>query len=323
MIIKNILARIGQMIIVLFVLSTITFILMKLTPGDPVDKILHLDVSNVSSNQINDTKDKLGLNDSVFMQYIHWLGQIIHLDLGNSYQTGEPVIKELIFYAPTTLIIAALTIIFTFCITIPLGIMAAKCYKTWIDSLIRSITSFTVSMPSFFIGIVLIYIFAQKFQILPSSGIESVTGYILPVLSLSVGMSAYYVRLLRSTLIDLYQSPVVIASRLRGMSETYILWKDLFKPALIPLVTMLGMSVGGLIGGTVVVENLFGIPGLGYFLIDSIRARDYPVIQGAVLFIGTLVVVANIVSDLVLLWLDPERRYSNNNKISEQERDVS
>ena len=272
MIIKNILARIGQMIIVLFVLSTITFILMKLTPGDPVDKILHLDVSNVSSNQINDTKDKLGLNDSVFMQYIHWLGQIIHLDLGNSYQTGEPVIKELI---------------------------------------------------SFFIGIVLIYIFAQKFQILPSSGIESVTGYILPVLSLSVGMSAYYVRLLRSTLIDLYQSPVVIASRLRGMSETYILWKDLFKPALIPLVTMLGMSVGGLIGGTVVVENLFGIPGLGYFLIDSIRARDYPVIQGAVLFIGTLVVVANIVSDLVLLWLDPERRYSNSNKISEQERDVS
>lgn len=323
MIIKNILARIGQMIIVLFVLSTITFILMKLTPGDPVDKILHLDVSNVSSNQINDTKDKLGLNDSVFMQYIHWLGQIIHLDLGNSYQTGEPVIKELIFYAPTTLIIAALTIIFTFCITIPLGIMAAKCYKTWIDSLIRSITSFTVSMPSFFIGIVLIYIFAQKFQILPSSGIESVTGYILPVLSLSVGMSAYYVRLLRSTLIDLYQSLVVIASRLRGMSETYILWKDLFKPALIPLVTMLGMSVGGLIGGTVVVENLFGIPGLGYFLIDSIRARDYPVIQGAVLFIGTLVVVANIVSDLVLLWLDPERRYSNSNKISEQERDVS
>jgi peptide/nickel transport system permease protein len=323
MIIKNILARIGQMIIVLFVLSTITFILMKLTPGDPVDKILHLDVSNVSSNQINDTKDKLGLNDSVFMQYIHWLGQIIHLDLGNSYQTGEPVIKELIFYAPTTLIIAALTIIFTFCITIPLGIMAAKCYQTWIDSLIRSITSFTVSMPSFFVGIVLIYIFAQKFQILPSSGIESVTGYILPVLSLSVGMSAYYVRLLRSTLIDLYQSPVVTASRLRGMSETYILWKDVFKPALIPLVTMLGMSVGGLIGGTVVVENLFGIPGLGYFLIDSIRARDYPVIQGAVLFIGTLVVVANIVSDLVLLWLDPERRYSNSNKISEQERDVS
>lgn len=323
MIIKNILARIGQMIIVLFVLSTITFILMKLTPGDPVDKILHLDVSNVSSDQINDTKDKLGLNDSVFMQYIHWLGQIIHMDLGNSYQTGEPVIKELIFYAPTTLIIAALTIIFTFCITIPLGIMAAKYYQTWIDLLIRSITSFTVSMPSFFIGIVLIYIFAQKFQILPSSGIESVTGYILPVLSLSVGMSAYYVRLLRSTLIDLYQSPVVTASRLRGMSETYILWKDVFKPALIPLVTMLGMSVGGLIGGTVVVENLFGIPGLGYFLVDSIRARDYPVIQGAVLFIGTLVVVANIVSDLVLLWLDPERRYSTSNKISEQERDVS
>ena len=127
-------------------------------------------------------------------------------------------------------------------------------------------------------------------------------------------MSAYYVRLMRSNLVELYQSKEVEAARLRGMSERYILWKDLFKPAIIPVVTVLGMSIGSLIGGTVVIENLFSIPGIGHFLVDSIRARDYPVVQGAVLMIGFLVVLANTISDLLLLWLDPKRRYNKNRK---------
>ena len=126
-------------------------------------------------------------------------------------------------------------------------------------------------------------------------------------------MSAYYVRLMRSTLVELYQSKEVEAARLRGMSEHYILWKDLFKPAIVPVITVLGMSVGSLIGGTVVIENLFGIPGLGHFLVDSIRARDYPVVQGAVIMIGFFVVLANTISDLLLLWLDPKRRFNKIN----------
>ncbi|MDH5059566.1 ABC transporter permease, partial [Enterococcus faecalis] len=158
--------------------------------------------------------------------------------------------------------------------------IAAKYYHTWLDSLIRSVTSFTVSIPSFFLGTILIYVFAQKWNLLPSSGLDTMAGYILPVIALSVGMSAYYVRLMRSNLVELYQSKEVEAARLRGMSERYILWQDLFKPAIIPIITVLGMSVGSLIGGTVVIENLFGIPGIGHFLVDSIRARDYPVVQG-------------------------------------------
>ncbi|NLK10518.1 MAG: ABC transporter permease, partial [Staphylococcus equorum] len=151
MILKNILSRIGQMIIVLFVLSTITFILMKLTPGDPVDKILHLDVANVSSEQIEATKQKLGLDQPVVIQYIQWLGQIVQLNFGTSYQTGEPVINELIYYTPPTAFIAILTIIIVFIVAVPLGIIAAKYYHTWIDTLIRTVTSFTVSIPSFFL----------------------------------------------------------------------------------------------------------------------------------------------------------------------------
>lgn len=314
MILKNILSRIGQMIIVLFVLSTITFILMKLTPGDPVDKILHLDVANVSSEQIEATKQKLGLDQPVVIQYIQWLGQIVQLNFGTSYQTGEPVINELIYYTPPTAFIAILTIIIVFIVAVPLGIIAAKYYHTWIDTLIRTVTSFTVSIPSFFLGTLLIYVFAQKLNLLPSSGLDSLAGYVLPVIALSIGMSAYYVRLMRSNLVELYQSKEVEAARLRGMSERYILWKDLFKPAIIPVVTVLGMSIGSLIGGTVVIENLFSIPGIGHFLVDSIRARDYPVVQGAVLMIAFLVVLANTISDLLLLWLDPKRRYNKNRK---------
>lgn len=320
MILKNILSRIGQMIIVLFVLSTITFILMKLTPGDPIDKILHLDVANVSSDQIEATKAKLGLDQPVIIQYVQWLGQIIQLNFGTSYQTGEPVIKELIYYTPPTLFIAVMTIVVVFVVAIPLGMIAAKYYHTWLDSLIRSVTSFTVSIPSFFLGTILIYVFAQKWNLLPSSGLDTMAGYILPVIALSVGMSAYYVRLMRSNLVELYQSKEVEAARLRGMSERYILWQDLFKPVIIPIITVLGMSVGSLIGGTVVIENLFGIPGIGHFLVDSIRARDYPVVQGAVIMIGFFVVLANTMSDLLLLWIDPKRRYNKPTDIERMKR---
>ena len=163
MIIKNILSRIGQMIVVLFVLSSITFILMKLTPGDPVNKILHLDIANVSSDQVEATKEKLGLNQPVVIQYFQWLGQIVQLDFGTSYQTGEPVIKELIYYTPPTLSIAFLTIVVVLLTAIPMGILAAKYYHTWVDIFIRTVTSFTVSVPSFFLGTILIYIFAQKY----------------------------------------------------------------------------------------------------------------------------------------------------------------
>lgn len=320
MILKNILSRIGQMIIVLFVLSTITFILMKLTPGDPIDKILHLDVANVSSDQIEATKAKLGLDQPVIIQYVQWLRQIIQLNFGTSYQTGEPVIKELIYYTPPTLFIAVMTIVVVFVVAIPLGMIAAKYYHTWLDSLIRSVTSFTVSIPSFFLSTILIYVFAQKWNLLPSSGLDTMAGYILPVIALSVGMSAYYVRLMRSNLVELYQSKEVEAARLRGMSERYILWQDLFKPAIIPIITVLGMSVGSLIGGTVVIENLFGIPGIGHFLVDSIRARDYPVVQGAVIMIGFFVVLANTMSDLLLLWIDPKRRYNKPTDIERMKR---
>ena len=306
---KKIALHILQLVVVLLTLATITFALMKFTPGDPVDKILHLDEANISQDQIDETRENLGLNESVGKQYLLWLGQIVQLDFGKSYQTGEPVLDELMFFTPPTLIIAGWSMLLVLLVSLPLGVIAALRYQTWVDTLIRVVTSATVSIPSYFLGILFVFFLAQRTSIFPASGIDSPVGYVLPVLSMSIGLSAYYIRMMRSNVIELYQSKEVEASRLRGMSEAYILRADIFKPAIVPIVTILGMSVGSLIGGTVVIENLFGIPGIGQFLVDSIRARDYPVVQGTVLMIGFFVVIANKLSDIVVLFLDPKQRY--------------
>lgn len=311
MIIKHLLSRIGQMILVLFVLSTIIFILMKLSPGDPVNKMLHLDVANVSHDKIEQARAQLGLNQPIIVQWWEWFTHILRLDFGTSIQTQEPVLNELLFFTPPTLTIAFGTLLITLLLSLTLGTLAAVYYHTWIDRTIRVLTSAFVSIPSFFLGMLLIYFIAQKLELLPAAGIDTPAGYILPIIALSIGLSAYHIRLMRSTLIDLYRSREVKASRARGMSESYILFKDIFKPALIPVISIIGMSIGGLIGSTVVIENLFDIPGIGYFLVESIRSRDYPVVQGAVLMIGAFVVIGNAIADIIILFLDPTQRYKH------------
>lgn len=316
--IKSIVLRLIQMCIVLFIISTITFILMKFSPGNPVDKILHLDVAQISTEQVKATEDKLGLNDSIFSQWWQWFNQLLHFDLGTSFQTNEPVVDDVLSYAPSTLIIAILTLIVSLIISIPLGILAAKYYHHTIDKVIRILTSLSVSLPSFFIGILLIYFVNRILNIADNT----FTTYFLPVLTLAVGMCAYIIRLIRSNLLELYQSPIVEASRLRGMSERYILFKDLLVPALLPIIPLLGISLGSLIGGTVVIENLFDIPGLGYLLVDSIKARDYPAIQGCVLFIGFFIVLINAIADIVSLLLDPKQRLSRQTKVRRRQSTV-
>ncbi|MCS5171782.1 ABC transporter permease [Staphylococcus aureus] len=267
-IIKSMLYRLMQMIVVLFVISTLTFILMKLSPGNPVDKILHLDVAQVSTEQINATKDKLGLNDSLLVQWWHWMNHLLHFNLGKSFESKEPVTQILFNYAPITLLISFSTLVVSLCISIPLGIIAAKRFHKWTDKVIRVISTLSISLPAFFIGIILLFIVTNLMNI------DSVilSQFILPVITLSLGMCAYIIRLVRSNLLMLLQ------------------------------------SLGSLIGGTVVIENLFDIPGIGYLLMDSIKSRDYPVIQGCVLFIGFFVVIINTIADLLTLLLDPKQR---------------
>ncbi|HDP2700073.1 TPA: ABC transporter permease [Staphylococcus aureus] len=299
-IIKSMLYRLMHMIVVLFVISTLTFILMKLSPGNPVDKILHLDVAQVSTEQINATKDKLGLNDSLLVQWWHWMNHLLHFNLGKSFESKEPVTQILFNYAPITLLISFSTLVVSLCISIPLGIISAKRFHKLSDKVIRVISTLSISLPAFFIGIILLFIVTNLMNI------DSVilSQFVLPVF----GMCAYIIRLVRSNLLTLLQSNIVQASRLRGMNERYILIHDLLKPTILPIIPLLGISLGSLIGGTVVIENLFDIPGIGYLLMDSIKSRDYLVIQGCVLFIGFFVAIINTIADLLTLLLDPKQR---------------
>ena len=234
---------------------------------------------------------------------MHWLNQLFHFDLGTSYQTNEPVIREIANYLGPTLIITFGTLIMSLVISIPIGIIAAIYYhKFGIDN---SCYDIIIRKPTIiFIGLILLYIFSLKLNVLPTSDEGRFASYILPIITMSIGMCAYYIRFIRSTLLDQYQTPIVESSRLRGMPERYILFQDILKPTILPIIPLLGLSIGSLIGGTVVIENLFDIPGLGYFLVDSIKSRDYPVIQGCVLFIGFFVVIINTIADLLSLLID-------------------
>lgn len=309
--IKTLLRRFIQLIILLWVLSTITFILMKLTPGDPISQQLYASEANVSQAQLEAAKTAHGLNQSLIEQYGAWLGHIVRLDFGESYQTGGQVLKAIGYYAPPTFILSGLTVLVVLCVALPLGIYAAWHHQRTLDYTIRIGTSIAVSLPSFFLAVILIHVFAIQLHWLPIAGFSTPLHLILPVIALSVSMCAYYVRLVRVTLLELYQSREVEMARLRGLSERYILKHSLLKPMMIPVVTMLALSMGSLLGGTVVIENLFSIPGLGQFLVDSIRARDYPVIQGIVLLLGFVVVVSNAIGDLIVMQLDPKRRLTH------------
>ena len=247
MMFKTIISKILQMMIVLFVITTLTFILMKLSPGNPVNKILHLNTTQVSQSQIQATEQKLGLNDSIFVQWWHWMSHLLHFNLGTSFQTNEPVTQEIASYIGPTLIITFGTLIVSMIISIPLGIFAALNYHKTLDHLIRVLLSFG-KLTFIFIGLILLFIFNQKLNLLPTSEEGSIAIYVLPILTMSIGMCAYYIRLIRSNLLEQYQSPIVEASRLRGMSERYILFNDIFKPSLLPIIPLLGLSVGSLIG---------------------------------------------------------------------------
>ena len=232
------------------------------------------------------------------------MNHVLHVNLGKSFESKEPVTQILFNYAPITLLISFSTLVVSLCISIPLGIIAAKRFHKWTDKVIRVISTLSISLPAFFIGIILLFIVTNLMNI------DSVilSQFILPVITLSLGMCAYIIRLVRSNLLMLLQSNIVQASRLRGMNERYILIHDLLKPTILPIIPLLGISLGSLIGGTVVIENLFDIPGIGYLLMDSIKSRDYPVIQGCVLFIGFFVVIINTIADLLTLLLDPKQR---------------
>ncbi|MCC5468028.1 nickel ABC transporter permease [Pelosinus baikalensis] len=307
--IKLIKSRLLQLIFVLLLLSLFTFSLMKIAPGDPV--LLLLEIDQMASTQADEEalRKELGFDQPLLAQYGQWMWKLMHFDLGNSYVKGKPVLNEMLVRLPVTIQLTVGGLIVMVLIAVPLGFFSAKYVGSWPDHLSRILALIGASIPSFWMGLLLIYAFALKLQWLPTMGKGGFWNMILPSISLGFSMAAVYARLLRAGLLESLSQEYIRAARARGLGEWRILLKHALRSALLPIVTVFGMGIGSLLAGSVVTEVLFSWPGLGSMVVDAIFQRDYPIIQGYVLLTGIFVVVVNLLVDFAYGLLDPRIRF--------------
>lgn len=307
---KQLLGRIGQIVLVLLGISFITFALVMLSPGDPVRQMIagNEDIV-VSQQEIEALRHELGLDKPFIFQYLDWLGRAVQGNFGFSYMVKKPVIEELMHSLPATVILAAASTFFMLLVSIPAGIYSAVKHNSWFDYLVRGFTFIGVSVPNFWMGLMLLWIFGLKLGLLPIvGGRVSAETLVLPALTLGIVMAAKYTRQVRATVLEELNQDYVVGARARGMSESHILWKEVLPNAMLPLITLLGLSFGSLLGGAAVVEIVFSWPGLGYLAVQSIIYLDFQLVQGIVLWIALMYMVINLIVDISYNHLDPRLR---------------
>lgn len=307
---KQLLGRIGQIVLVLLGISFITFALVMLSPGDPVRQMIAGDEDIVVSQQeVEALRHELGLDKPFIFQYLDWLGRAVQGNFGFSYMVKKPVIDELMHSLPATVILAVASTVFMLLVSIPAGIYSAVKHNSWFDYLVRGLTFVGVSVPNFWMGLMLLWIFGLKLGLLPIvGGRVSPETLVLPALTLGIVMAAKYTRQVRATVLEELNQDYVVGARARGMSESHILWKEVLPNAMLPLITLLGLSFGNLLGGAAVVEIVFSWPGFGYLAVQSIIYRDFQLVQGIVLWIALMYMVINLIVDISYNHLDPRLR---------------
>lgn len=306
---KQLRNRLLQMILVLVGISFLTFILTYMAPGDPVRTMYAATGVMPSEEEMNQVREQMGLNDPVLVQYFRWLGGCLHGDFGNSYSFKKTVMELLLARLWPTLKLALMSMVIMLAVSVPLGMLSAVYKNKWIDYLVRGITFFGISIPNFWVGLMLMLIFCVIFKIFPviSSG-GDLQSLVLPAVTLAVAMSAKYTRQVRTAVLEELNQDYVTGARARGVKEWKILWCNVFPNSLLPLITMLGLSIGSLLGGTAVVEVIFSYPGLGNLAVSAITSYDYPVIQGYVLWVAVIYMVINLIVDLSYHYVDPRMR---------------
>ena len=303
---KFIVKRILTMIPVMLGVSLLVFVILEMAPGDAAESILgeYADEQNLEA-----LRDEMGLNDPLLVQWGRYVSDIVLKgDLGTSYKTGMSVTQSIFERYPTTMLMAFLGVIVTALLGITTGIISAvKQYSIW-DNLATVFGMIGVSMPSFFSGLVLVFIFAQKLQWLPASGNYGWSYYILPVLTISLTSCATQMRMTRSSMLEVMRQDYIRTARAKGQTERKIILHHQLRNALISIITVIGTQAGILLGGTMIVEQIFAIPGVGKLLMDSISYRDYPMVRGGVLLLALSFSIVNLLVDLVYAAVDPRIR---------------
>src|SRR5579859_6409027 len=300
---------------VLILVTLGVFLLIHLVPGDPVEAMLGESQDQIATAAL---RHDLGFDQPLYVQYATWLGRVVQGDFGRSVRTHQTVLEGVGQRIRPSLELAVFAMVIALCVAVPVGILTATHGDSPIDGLGTGFVLFGICMPNFVIALLLIFVFGVTLHWLPISsftdpfddpvaGIRSLT---LPAITLGLALSAVITRTLRSSLLETLSEDYVRTARAKGLAEGWVIRRHALKNALIPVVTVLGLQFGGLIGGAVITEYVFALPGVGRLVVDAVFARDYPLVQGVVLLIAVGFIASNLVVDIVYGWLDPRIRYS-------------
>jgi peptide/nickel transport system permease protein len=311
--IRIILMRVVATIPVLVGIAVVAFFLIRLIPGDTVNVLMGQDFGDPALE--SELRAFFGLDQSVGAQFRDWFLNLLQGDLGTSMRSGEPVTQEVISRFPVTLELAVAALFVSLLISIPVGIFAARNRNKGIDGVARVASLLGLSLPNFWLGILLIYVFAVLLGVLPSSGYrdfaftwDHLRFLILPAVTLGLSLAAVTMRMTRSSMLEVLGQDYIRTARAKGLNERTVVVRHGLRNALIPVVTVIGIQTGSLLGGTVVIEQVFSWPGLGSQLVSSIQDRDYPMVQGLTVFLAFFFVVVSLVVDIGYRYLDPRVR---------------
>jgi peptide/nickel transport system permease protein len=310
-VIRYIIGRFMQMIVVLLLVSIAAFMLIHLVPGNPARVTLGV---RASPGTVARLDHQLGLDQPLLIQYWHFISRgVTSFNFGTSFQTQQPVGSEIIQRSGASLLLISMSLLFSVIMAVPLGIIAAVRRRTPVDNAIQIVPTLTMVMPSFWLALLLVQVLSLRLGLLPTSGYGStfaqhLQSLVLPAVTMALGLFPVLVRLLRSSVIEQMQSEYIEAARARGLSEARVMVKHVLRNSAVSTVTILGLLAGLLLSATVIVEQIFSIPGLGSLMVSAVGARDFPVVSALVLLFGAAVLIASLVTDLTYALLDPRVR---------------
>lgn len=312
---KYIFKRILMMIPVLLGVLFLVFTMNEISPGDPAEMIAG-DAASVEV--VEQIREDLGLNKPFPVRFLNYTKNIVlHGDLGTSYKTKRPVLEEVMDRLPTTILLSLTSAAFAVILSIPIGIVSAIKQNTWIDNLLMVLALIGVAMPAFWQGLMTIILFSVKLGWFPSYGFTTPAHWFMPVLTIGTGAMASLVRITRSSMLEVIRQDYIRTARAKGQTERKVIISHALRNSMIPIITAIAIQLGSMLGGAIVTETVFAIPGIGMLMIQSIKARDYPTIQGAVVVIAVMFSLLNLLVDIIYTFVDPRLKsiYQTKRKI--------
>lgn len=303
---RSIVRRVLQFIPVLLGITFLAFLLIYLSPSDPVSVRMSAGGISVSPEIMESMRRSMGLDRPLLIQYGDWLWNILHGNMGKSYITDADVLDQILKALPYTLKMAGASLLLTLCISIPVGILTAAMQNSKFDYVVRVMAFVGNALPNFIIALCLMFIFSYRLGWIPVLAMTKPIGLILPALTLALVMSSRYIRQIRAAMLDELGKGYVVGLRSRGLSETTILYKNVLKNIMVTVITLTGISLGSLLGGTVIVETVFTWPGLGSLIMEGISQRDYPVVQAVIVWMASAFMVVNLLTDISYTVFNPK-----------------